>query len=208
MHTLLHSVPATLQQAVADPRLPRDSWTLMANLGQSLAGSLLPSPGSWCAQGSVCALQDSVSPVLCKFWRLYGGVNGDLLQEGLCHTHVYCTQIPCPCSSPLQTCTSTGDTQTQFWLSLCGVSGSWCVQGLFEPSEHLWRVQCLILNVISPLLPSCWGFSFALGHGVSFSGGIQHTPCDGCSVASCNFGVLTGEDEYEFYSVILEKTQV
>ena len=66
--------------------------------------------------------------VLCTFWQLFGGVNG-VLQEGLCHTHVYCTQIPCPCSSPLQTCTSTGDTQTQFWLSLCGVSGSWCTQG-------------------------------------------------------------------------------
>ena len=33
-----------------------------------------------CTQGSVCALQESVSPVLCKFWRLYSGVNGDLLQ--------------------------------------------------------------------------------------------------------------------------------
>ena len=33
-------------------------------------------------------------PVLCKFWRLYGGVNGDLFQEGLRHTQVYCTQSP------------------------------------------------------------------------------------------------------------------
>ena len=37
-----------------------------ASLGQSLMGSLLLSPGSWCTQGSVCALQESVSPVLCK----------------------------------------------------------------------------------------------------------------------------------------------
>ena len=29
------------------------SW---ARLGQSLVGSLLLSPGSWCTQGSVCAL--------------------------------------------------------------------------------------------------------------------------------------------------------
>ena len=57
---------------------------------------------------------------------------------------------------------------TQLWLSLCGVSGSWCAQGLFEPSEHLCRVRSLILNAILPLLPSCWGFSFVLGHGVSF----------------------------------------
>jgi len=134
-----------------------------ASLGQSLVGSLLLSPGSWCAQGSVCAL---VSPVLCKFWWFYGGANGNLLQEGLCHTQVYCIQSPCPCSSPLMTHTSAEDTQTQFCLSLCGVSGSWCTQGLFEPSEHLWWVWGLILNVISTLLPSCWDFS-ALEHGVS-----------------------------------------
>ena len=74
-------------------------------------------------------------PVLCKFWQLYSGVNGDLLQEDLCHT-----QSPCPCGRPLPTRTSTGDdAQTQFCLSLCGVPGSWCAQNLFEPSEHLWR---------------------------------------------------------------------
>ena len=42
-----------------------------------------------------------------------------------------------------------------------------------------------------------WGFSFALGHMVflfSFFYGIQHFPVD-YSVASCNFAVLTGEDE-------------
>ena len=49
-----------------------------------------------------------------------------------------------------------------------GFSESWCAQGLFGPSEHLWRVWGLILNVISPLLPSCWGFSFALGTGYLF----------------------------------------
>ena len=138
-----------------------------ASLGQSLVGSLLLSPGSWCAQSSVCALQNSVSPVLCKFWWLYGGVNGDFFQEGLCHTQVCCTQSPCPCGRPLLTRSSAGDTQTQFWLSLCGVSGSWCTQGMFEPSEHLWRGRGLILNMMSPLLPSCWGFSFTPGCGVS-----------------------------------------
>ena len=51
---------------------------------------------------------------------------------------------------------------------------------------------------------SFWGFSFALGCGVSFFGGIQHSPVDGCSAASCNFEVLAGEDErIIFYSTIL-----
>ena len=73
-----------------------DSCTLAASLGQSLIGPLLLSPGYWCTQGFVCALQESVSPVLCKFWKLYGGVNSDLLQEGLCHSQVCCTQSPAP----------------------------------------------------------------------------------------------------------------
>ena len=49
-----------------------------ASLDQSLVGSLLLSPGSCCAQGSVCALQESISPVLCNFWQVYGGINGSL----------------------------------------------------------------------------------------------------------------------------------
>ena len=158
----------------------------------------------WHPQVSFCALQESVSPVLCKFWWLSCRVNGDPLQEGLCHTQVCCTQSPCPCGRPLLTCTSTGDTQTQFCLSLSGVSESWCVQGLFEPSEHLWQVWGLILNVISPLLP--WGFASALGHGLPFFGGIQHYFVNGCSAVSCNFLVPAGKDEdISFYSAIYKK---
>ena len=37
--------------------------------------------------------------------------------------------------------------------------------------------------------------AFALGCGVSFLGGIQHSPIDAYSAVSYNFGVLTGEDE-------------
>ena len=85
------------------PETHEHSW---ASLGQSLVGSLLLSPGSWWAQGFVCALLESVSSVLCKFWQLYGGVNGNLLQKGLCHTQVCCTQSPCPCGSPPLTHTS------------------------------------------------------------------------------------------------------
>ena len=51
-----------------------ESWTLMGKFDQSLVGSLLLSPGFWCTQGSVCALTEPVSPVLCKFWLLYGGL--------------------------------------------------------------------------------------------------------------------------------------
>ena len=80
-----HCQPTTPQET------PGVSW---ACLGRSILGSLLLSPGSWCVQDFVCALQESVSPILCKLWWFYGGVNGDLLQEGLCHTQVCCTQSP------------------------------------------------------------------------------------------------------------------
>jgi len=76
----------------------------------------------------------------------------------------------------------------------------WCTRG-FVCACRVWS---LILNLIMPLLPFCWDFSFALGHGVSFFGGIQHSPVDGCCATSWDFGVLTGEDEHmSFYSAIL-----
>ena len=40
--------------------------------------------------------------------------------------------------------------------------------GLFEPSGHFWWEWGLILNTNSPLLPSYWGFSFAVGIGIFF----------------------------------------
>ena len=146
---MLFCMPRTLQQATRDP------WTLTGKSGSVSCG--VTALFSWILAHTrfVYILQKSSFPVLCKFWQLCGGVNGDLLQEGFCHTQVYCTQSPCPCSSPLLTCTSAADTQTQFCLSLCRVSGSWCAQGLFEPSQHLWQVWGLILNAILPLLPSC-----------------------------------------------------
>ena len=42
--------------------LPETPGLSQASLGQSLVGSLLLSPGSWCTQGFVCVLQESVSP--------------------------------------------------------------------------------------------------------------------------------------------------
>ena len=89
-------------QSTPPLEIPGHTW---ACLGQFLVGSLLLSPGSWYTQGVVCALQESVSPVLCKFRWFYGGVNANLLKKGLCHTQVCCTQSPC--GRPLLTRTST-----------------------------------------------------------------------------------------------------
>ena len=41
--------------------LPETPGHLQASLGQSLVKSVLLSPQSWCTQGFVCALQESVS---------------------------------------------------------------------------------------------------------------------------------------------------
>ena len=73
-HTAALSAPNPASghhQPTPPPETPGHS---RASLGQSLVGSLV-----LVHTGFVCALQESVSPVLCKFWGLYGGVNGDLL---------------------------------------------------------------------------------------------------------------------------------
>ena len=107
-----------------------DSWTPR----QSPVGSLFLSPGFWCTW-LCCALQESIS-------QSY--VSSDSSIVGLMATSSK-RIMPYPHPEPLflrQTTanrTSTGDVQTQFCLSLCGAPGSWCTQGLFEPSEHLWQ---------------------------------------------------------------------
>ena len=113
MQALLHSVLLTLQQTTTNPRLCQRLLDTHGQVWVSLVWghcSFLLGLG---VHSFVPALQESVSPVLCKFWWLYGGVNGDLLQEGLYHTQVCRTQSPCPCGSPLLTRTSPGDTQRQ-----------------------------------------------------------------------------------------------
>ena len=167
MHTSLQSLPPAPQQATLDSRLHRRVLDTPSKSGSVSCG--VTAPFSWVlVHTSFCLYPPRVYfLVLCKFWQLYGGFNGNLLQEGLCNTQVCCTQSPCPSGSPLLTQTFTGDAQTEFCLSLFGLPGSWCAQGLFEPPEYLWWEWGLILNRNSTLLPSCWGFSFVPGHGVS-----------------------------------------
>ena len=58
--------------------------------------------------------------------------------------------------------------------------------------------------ISEPLLLSCCSFFFVFGPVVSFYGGFQCPPVNGCSADSCNFGALAGGDEYiSFYSDIL-----
>ena len=64
---LLHPEPLALQQATADWHLCRRHSNTQRQVWPNLCRV------SWCAQGSICALPESASPVLCKFWQLYGG---------------------------------------------------------------------------------------------------------------------------------------
>ena len=163
-----------------------DSWTLT---GKSEAVS---SPGCWCTQGFVCALQESVSLVLCTFWQIYGGINGDLLEEGLCQNQVCYTQSPSPCFRPLPTLTFVGDTQTLKGRSGSVSVGSSCVHNvLFEPPEYLWRVWGLIIMWFHPFYHLAEASPLPLDVGYLFFSGIQHSLVDGCSAVSFNFGVLT-----------------
>ena len=91
--------------------------------------------------------------------------NGNLFQEGLCHTRVYCTQSPCPHSSADQYILRRYPNIVLYQF-LWGLWVLVCTRYVWS-SEHLWWVWGLILHVISPLQPSCWGFSFALGCGIS-----------------------------------------
>ena len=86
-----------------------DSWILTGKSGSVSCG--VTAPFSWCTRFCLCPPR-VYFPVLCKFWQVCGGVNGDLLYEGLCHTEVCCTQSPCPCGRPLLTRTPTANAQT------------------------------------------------------------------------------------------------
>ena len=68
----------TLQQATTDPHLCQRFLDAHGQVWVCLLWghcSFLLGPG---AQGSVVPSK-SLFPRLCKFWRLYGGVNGDFL---------------------------------------------------------------------------------------------------------------------------------
>ena len=138
----LLSVPLTLHQASANPCLCKRLLDTHGQVWVSLLWghySFLLGPGT---HKVLFVPSKNLFPKSCvSSVGSMVGVNGDLLQERLSHTQVCCTQRSCPCSRPLLTCTSSGDTQT-----LKGRSGSVSVESpdvhkvLFESSKSLWLV--------------------------------------------------------------------
>ena len=157
---------------------------------------------TWRSQGFVCALLESLSQSCVSSGNSMVGLMVISSKRAYAIPRLHPELLPLrQATADLYPCRRHSNTQRQA-QSRWGLLG--CTEVLFEPSEHIWCVWGLILNVILLVLLSCWDFSFALGHRVTFFGGIQHSPVHGCSAASCNFGVLAGEDECtSFYSTIL-----
>ena len=141
----------------------RDSWTLTGKSGS--VSCWVTAPFSWDLVHKVllCSLR-IYFPVLCKFWQLYGGVNGSLLQEGLCHTQVCCIQSPVPVAvhcwpiPPLEMlkhssvsvsvgCLGPGMHKACLSpLSISGGNGVWFLMWI-SPSYHLAGTSSLPLDV-------------------------------------------------------------
>ena len=146
MHALLHPVTPTPQQATTDPRLHRRLLDTHRQVWVSLLWghhSFLLGPGvhkvlfvpskSLFLQSCVSSAGSTAGLMVTSSRRAYA-TRGLLYPE------------PLPLQQPLLTRTPSED--TQFCLNLCGVSGSWCAQDMFEPFGYLWQVWGLILNVI------------------------------------------------------------
>ena len=136
-----------------------DSWTLTGKYGSVSYGVTF----SWVlvhTRFCLCPLRVCF-PGLCEFWWLYCGL---MVTSSMSAYAI--TKSAAPRALLLQQSMYLHRrlSNTVLSQSLWGL-WVWCAQGLFEPSEQLWWEWGLILNVISPLLPSCRGFS-ALGRGV------------------------------------------
>ena len=83
--------------------------------------------------------------------QLCSGANEDHLQKDLCHTQVCCTQSPCPCSRPVLTRTSIGDTQTEFRVSLCGLGLRFVpFPGLSSSGDQVLGARTLVSSASDP----------------------------------------------------------
>ena len=131
----------------------RDSWMLTGKSGSVSCG--VTAPFSWVLVHKVLSVPSkSLSPQACVS---SGGSMVGLIVTSSKRAYVTprsaAPQSPYPCGSLLLTRTCAGDTQTQFCLSLCGVSGSWCTQSLspLSISEHLLLGRKVMTNLDSQL---------------------------------------------------------
>ena len=167
MNALLHSVPPTLQQATADLHLCQ---RLLGTHGQVwvrlLWGhcSFLLGPH---AHKVLFVPSKSLFPQSCvSSGGSMVGVMGTSSRRVYATPRSVAPRAPAPAQSPADPYLHRGLSNTVVSQSLWGL---WVlVQTRFVWALWaFWWVWGLILNAISPLLPSFWVFSFALGCGVS-----------------------------------------
>ena len=149
-------------------------------------GSVITSPESWCTQDFVCALQD---------WASVSWSHRILVIKSHWPSKSDFLGIPNPYARSLGWETRHG---TQNFhnsrTSLVLLYGLWVT--------HLAEIGFGFIMTALPTISH--GFFLVFACGLSFFGGCQCPPVNGCSTASCNFGALTGGDEYtSFYSAIL-----
>ena len=161
------------------------------DLVQSSVGSLLLSSGSWYTQGFVCALQDwslcypqsRGRPIIKSHWPS----RSDSL--GIPRPFVWFPGLEAWYGA--QNFHNSGKTSLVLSFS-----------SLWSPTS--WELDLILLW----LHPSYYltEASSCVSMGVYFFGGFQRPSFNGCSTASCDFGVLTGGNECTaFYSAILKQ---
>ena len=99
-----------------------------------LGRSLLLSPGSWCTRFCLCP-QRVYFPVLCKFWQLYVGLMVTSSKRAYAIPTSAAPRAPVPVAVlcwPIPPQEMLKHKHSS--IGLCGVHGSWCTQGLLEPS--------------------------------------------------------------------------
>ena len=128
MHVLLHLLPANLQQATTDPHL---HWRLLDTSRQVWVSLLWGHCSfSWVlVHTSFCVSSKSYSQ---SYVSSGSSVVGLMVTSSMRASTIPRSAAPralVPVHAYLPMHTWTGDDQTQFCLSLCGVPGSWSTQG-------------------------------------------------------------------------------
>ena len=106
--------------------------------------------------------------------------------------------------SPVSLQETLRNTNAALAQSLLGYHESWCAQVFVLALQASLAGMRFGLNAFLPLLLSCWGFSFANGHGESFFGGMEHSSVSDFLIVCCNFGVLTEDEHASFYTTTCE----
>ena len=179
---------------------PETPWHTWASLGQFLVGSLFLSPGSWCAQGFVCAHQESISTVLGSSSSSTVWLMVTSSKRAYAIPRSAAPRVPVPVAGhywPIPSQETINNSKADLAQSVWGllVCTKFCLSPpVISGGYGVWFS-----------IPSFWDFSFDLGGRISFFGTIQHSLVDGCSAASCKFGVLAGKDEHmSFYPTIFQ----